>query len=212
MRTYYVYVYLRKNGTPYYVGKGCGKRCHVRSGRVISPPSDPSRILILKEKLSESEAFKLERDLIYIFGRIDLGTGILHNRTNGGDGSSGYVRSPELREKDRQIKLVSNPCLGKKRWHNLESQKEKVSLDCPGPGWILGRLPSMAEVLRNNRKNQEMGLLPNPRSGRSHSKKGKNNISESKKGKKGYVNQEGQIVFRDAPPGPEWQPGRKWRG
>lgn len=212
MGTYYTYAYLRKNGTPYYIGKGCGKRCQVRSGRVISPPSDLSRILILKKNLTEAEAFKHECYLIHIFGRIDLGTGILHNRTNGGDGPSGYVRSPELRERDRQLKLANNPSRGKKWWYNPKLQEEKVSLDCPGPEWVLGRLPSVVSALRDNRRKQEKGLLPHSRSGRPHSKSGKDNISKSKKGKKSYVNREGKVVFKDASPGPEWQPGRKWRG
>ena len=210
--TYYTYAFLRENGTPYYIGKGCGKRLKVRGGRVTSPPIDPSRILVLKLDLTEEEAFKHEIYMIAVYGRKDLGTGILHNRTNGGDGPAGYVRSSELRERDRQLKLSDNPSRGKKRWHNPELQEEKVSLDCPGPGWVLGRLPSVVSTLRDNRRKQEKGLLPHSRSGRPHSKSGKDNISKSKKGKKSYVNREGQVVFRDALPGPEWQPGRKWRG
>jgi hypothetical protein len=240
MKVFYTYAYLREDGTPYYVGKGCGKRFRVKSGRVISPPSDPSRILILKTDLSESEAFRHERYMIAVLGRKDLGTGILHNRTNGGDGTTGYKRSPELRERDRQLKLDSNSNRGKKIWCNLELKEEKFSFDSPGPGWLLGRLPAVANVLRENRRKQEEGLLAHPRLGKSHSEgtvqrmkevklgkklsagtKEKMSVSRSKEGNPRYgkkfswwVNREGRTrsLPADAPhPGPEWQRGRKWK-
>jgi hypothetical protein len=240
MRIYYTYAWLRVDGTPYYIGKGCGKRCFVRGGRSISPPSDPSRIIILKKSLTEGEAFRHEKYLIFVFGRVDLGTGILHNRTDGGDGTSGYVRSPELRERDRQLKLDNSPNRGKKFWFNLELQKEKFSLYCPGPGWSLGRLPSVRHALQEIRRKQEEGLLTHPRKGKSHSETSKQKIRESKLGgkmsaetkekmsvsrsKEGnpryggkfnwWVNREGQTrsLPADAPhPGPEWQRGRKWK-
>ena len=82
---YYTYAYLREDGTPYYIGKGKGNRIHSKSNRVFNPPPKERRIY-LKQNLTEEEAFKHEVYMIYIFGRKDLRTGILHNKSNGGVG------------------------------------------------------------------------------------------------------------------------------
>ena len=106
---YYVYSYLREDHSPYYIGKGSGRRAYTKGPKEVKPPRDKSRVRILKADLTEEEAFLLEKLYILMFGRIDLGTGILRNKSDGGDGSSGAIRSPEFREKLRQANL------GKKR-------------------------------------------------------------------------------------------------
>jgi len=95
---YYTYAFLREDKTPYYIGKGRGKRIH-KGGRTIKPPKDKSRILLLKKGLTEAEAFKHEVYMIFVLGRKDLGTGILRNRTNGGEGTSGHVKSEKCKKK-----------------------------------------------------------------------------------------------------------------
>ena len=87
-KTYYTYAYLREDRTPYYVGKGRGTRAYRRDRVGVKPPNNKDRILILKKDITEEEAFKHEIYMIAVFGRKDLGTGILHNRTGGGEGSS----------------------------------------------------------------------------------------------------------------------------
>jgi hypothetical protein len=89
---YYTYAYLREDGTPYYIGKGKGDRAyakHRRKKNLSVPPKE--RILILKQNLTEEEAFSHEIYMIAVFGRKDLGKGILRNLTNGGDGTSGII-------------------------------------------------------------------------------------------------------------------------
>ena len=97
MNNFYTYAYLRQDGTPYYIGKGKGKRLY-STNRCFTPPKDKKRIIYLKKDLIETEAFKHEIYMISVFGRKDLETGILHNRTNGGEGASGAVRSLEFRK------------------------------------------------------------------------------------------------------------------
>ena len=95
---YYTYAYLREDKTPYYIGKGRGNRIY-SAHRTIKPPKNKSLILFLKKNLTEAEAFKHEIYMIFVLGRKDLGTGILRNRTNGGEGSSGAVQSEETKKK-----------------------------------------------------------------------------------------------------------------
>lgn len=124
MNIYYTYAYLREDGTPYYIGKGQGDRAYRKRYRGINPPNNRTRILILKKNLIEEEAFKHEKYMIAIFGRKDLGTGILHNKTNGGDGISGYIYSEETKEKLSEKRRGSgNPFYGKS---HTEKSKEKI--------------------------------------------------------------------------------------
>lgn len=92
---FYSYLFLRKNGSPYYIGKGCGNRAY-SNNRVIKGPKDRNRIIVFP-MLSEAEAFESEIALIDLFGRKDNGTGILRNLTDGGEGVSGHIPSEKAR-------------------------------------------------------------------------------------------------------------------
>ena len=87
MEKYYVYTYLRDDNTPYYIGKGQGKRAWKKYKGETFPPKNKSFIKIIAHKLTEHEAFLLETKLIKSYGRKDLGTGILRNKSDGGEGA-----------------------------------------------------------------------------------------------------------------------------
>jgi len=83
-KRFYTYAYLREDGSPYYIGKGQGKRIYCKGKDEVKPPKNKLKIIFLKQNLTEDAALQHERYMINIFGRKDLNTGILRNRSDGG--------------------------------------------------------------------------------------------------------------------------------
>jgi len=126
---YYTYAFLREDRTPYYIGKGKGKRAYDKKRSFFIPPKE--RIIFLKKNLTEKQAFEHEKYMIFIFGRKNNGSGILLNKTNGGDGASGSVWTDTQKEK------ASKERKQRKWWH--KGKKVSHSIECPGEGWKRGR-------------------------------------------------------------------------
>ena len=119
MRQFYTYMWLREDGTPYYVGKGCGERAFIRRGHRANVP--PKERIVIYPADSESDAFDTEVALIWYYGRKNLGTGCLINLTDGGEGISGATFKRKESSKRKQAATM----LGMKR---SEETKLKTSL------------------------------------------------------------------------------------
>jgi hypothetical protein len=134
-RKFYVYAYLRRNDSktgprfsPYYIGKGFGRRAFVGRKRIAPMPADKAYICFIQENLTEEEALALEQYCITLYGRVDLDTGILRNLTNGGEGMSGFNVSVETR---RRISIGNKG----KKLSNEHKQKISAQLSL----WQRGR-------------------------------------------------------------------------
>jgi hypothetical protein len=122
VENFVVYAYSRANGTFYYIGKGRPRRPYGRRKTGIKPPKDKTRIHILHKNLPEHLALEYERKLILFYGRKDLGTGLLHNKTDGGEGVAGWVPSKSWRiKKSKAMKGQNNPFYGLK--HSDKTKK-----------------------------------------------------------------------------------------
>jgi hypothetical protein len=143
---FYTYLYLREDGTPYYVGKGSGGRAFINSSRRVRVPTDKARILV-QEFPTEQDALAAEIFLISYYGRKDIGTGCLRNLTAGGDGLS----NPSL-ETRRKIGLANH--LAQKGRKFSEERRKK----------LCGRKASM-----EHRRRISLSLFGNAR-GKGHTK------------------------------------------
>jgi hypothetical protein len=152
---FYTYLWLREDGTPYYVGKGKGRRAF-RQG---SPPQE--RIVVHPAE-SEDDAFETETVLIWYYGRKDLGTGCLRNLTVGGEGFAGGRHTLEWRS-EQSLKMQGNNYNDgyKNNLGNMHSEatKQKISKAKLGrPSWNKGK--TLSEEHKKNLVTSHLGHKP----------------------------------------------------
>jgi hypothetical protein len=166
---FYTYLWLRDDGTPYYTGKGTGRRAF-RSG---SPPKE--RIIIYPAE-SEADAFETEIALIWYYGRKDLGTGCLRNFTYGGEGASG-CRQSELSRARKSAALIGKSCPSRGRRGKRPIEVGlKISASKMGHTVSQETRQKMAAAKTGKRGNN---------TGHHHSPTTRSKISLTKKGKPG---------------------------
>lgn len=178
---FYVYLYLRRDGTPYYVGKGKESRAweeHRKyingKGKGVHTPKQLSRIVIAEQGLTELGAFAIERRLIRWYGRKDLNTGILHNKTDGGTGgtnktgnkgqvpwSKGLKLPPSFGKSVSKGKLAANKTLTDQEKLNVSEGTKRAMNDpiikakCSAPhikDWILTSPDGIEIQVKNLKK------------------------------------------------------------
>jgi NUMOD3 motif len=168
---FYTYLWLREDGTPYYVGKGVKDRAW-HSGEGHRPPKDKARILI-QEFPSEQDAMSAEVFLIAYYGRKDLGTGCLRNLTDGGEGSSGLSVENRAKKADAQR--------GKK--YSVES-REKMAVAKRGKKWSSeSRAKLSAANLGRKHSPEARARMSKAQQGRTFSVEARARMSEAHLGK-----------------------------
>ena len=101
---FYVYEHLRLDtGAVFYVGKGTGKRCTVRSRhhrnefwQRTEKKAGGFCVRMVAKNVDEELAFLVEQERISQLRTVGI---LLCNMTDGGDGTSGWVKTPEWRRK-----------------------------------------------------------------------------------------------------------------
>lgn len=164
---FYVYVWKRPCGTPFYVGKGKRYRDTTEQGRnpifrnivaKIRASGEEPVVERIFDGVTENEAFAHEIALVAKYGRKNNGTGVLANLTDGGDGANGCIPSEATRAK------ISASLTGR-----IQSEQARAKLSAFNKGKVFS--------------DETRAKLSAARKGRGHSQEARARMSAAHKGK-----------------------------
>lgn len=140
--SFYVYqLRIEDQIQPFYVGKGhldrayehflpssLNKKSH-KNNTIKKAYKEGKKILVdfIESDIYEWEALGLEITCISLYGRIDKGTGILTNNTDGGEGAVGVIRTKEQREHLSQY-MKTHPISEEQK--RIMTEKRLVKVKC----------------------------------------------------------------------------------
>ena len=131
VKPFYTYVWFRKDGTPYYVGKGKGDRGFTSSGHRLKCPS--KEYISIQYWPDEATAFAYEIYQIDFWGRKDLHTGCLRNLSDGGENPPKGLRKGSKMPEWLKEKLVSLS-IGRTPWnkgltgYHIHTEESKAAI------------------------------------------------------------------------------------
>lgn len=156
--TFYAYIHCKPDGTPFYVGKGTESRVkkvsrdhNFRHNKIVSEYGRDNILVGKLECSTEEISFDLERGLIKRLRKMGID---VVNLSDGGEGASGAVRSPETRKKMGLAQLGNKKSLGAVR---SPETRAKMAAGKLGNQWNVGREYS-TETRR--KKSRSLGGTP----------------------------------------------------
>lgn len=194
--SYYVYLYLKPDNTPFYVGKGKEDRWKfhlTEAKKKITKDKNNLKINTIKKiikqgqepivkfvdiNISEEQVFELECFLINEIGRVDLGTGTLTNLTNGGEGASGYMHTEET--KTKLSEMQKGKVLPEEHRLALRKPKSEQGRKAIAEARLTSTYRPSEET--KHKVSETLKGRPSPMKGKFHSDESRKKMSEQRKG------------------------------
>jgi hypothetical protein len=183
VNNFYVYEHARADTSrPFYIGKGCGDRAKSKQGRnpywknVVAKAGGYS-IRVVASGLDEELALLAEIEAIAAYRARGF---VLTNATDGGEGMSGYIHSPESRRK------ISESQTGLKRPNVSLALAGVPKSDVHRAHLAKAKLGSKASVETRAKMSLMRKGRPSSMLGRKHREESKQKISAAQMGSKNH--------------------------